>query len=205
MTKAGYFNVRLFFIEKKALLITIKYYQNYLTGYVMKRLILSIFIFFSPLACWSETYFVTGTVQSVEPVYTNSNLIVPERRCRNIKVPVYGQVTTSNGGASGADVLGGMVVGALIGKALTNDNNAAGVGAVMGGVVAAEQNKQTKTKIVGYNTQQRCEIIQVVQQQNAIQNYRVIYSWNGLTGSSLTNRYYELGSKIQIKVGLSLD
>ena len=170
----------------------------------MKRLFLSICIFFIPLTCWSETYFVTGTVQSVEPVYTNSNLIVPERRCRNIKVPVYGQVA-SNGGASGADVLGGMVVGALIGKALTNDNNAAGVGAVMGGVVAAEQNKQTKTKIVGYNTQQRCEIVQVVQQQNAIQNYRVIYSWNGLTGSSLTNRYYELGSKIQIKVGLSLD
>ena len=108
----------------------------------MKRLFLSICIFFIPLTCWSETYFVTGTVQSVEPVYTNSNLIVPERRCRNIKVPVYGQVA-SNSGASGADVLGGMVVGALIGKALTNDNNAAGVGAVMGGVVAAEQNKKT--------------------------------------------------------------
>ncbi len=170
----------------------------------MKRLFFLICIVFSPFACWSETYFVTGLVQSVEPVYSNSNLIVPERRCRNIKVPVYGQVA-SGSGASGADVLGGMVVGALIGKALTNDNNAAGVGAVMGGVVAAEQNKQTTTKIVGYNTQQKCEIVQVVQQQSAIQNYRVIYSWNGLTGSSLTNRYYELGSKIQIKVGLSLD
>ena len=69
----------------------------------MKSLFLSICIFFIPLASWSETYFVTGTVQSVEPVYTNSNLIVPERRCRNIKVPVYGQVTSSSG-ASGADV-----------------------------------------------------------------------------------------------------
>ena len=170
----------------------------------MIRFITLICLFFIPFASWSETYFVTGTVQSAEPVYTNSNLIVPERRCRNIKVPVYGQVV-SNSGTSGADVLGGMVFGALIGKALTNDNNAAGVGAVMGGVVAAEQGKQSKTKIVGYNTEQRCEIVQVVQQQNAIQNYRVIYSWNGLTGSSLTNRYYELGSKIQIKVGLSLE
>jgi hypothetical protein len=71
--------------------------------------------------------------------------------------------------------------------------------------VAAEQKRTSKTKIVGYNTQQRCEIVQVVQQKNAIQNYRVIYSWNGLTGSSLTNRYYELGSKIQVKVGLSLE
>jgi uncharacterized protein YcfJ len=170
----------------------------------MIRLLFLICLIFFPLKSWSESYFVTGTVQSLEPVYTNSSLIVPEKRCRNIKVPVYRQVV-SNSGASGADVLGGMVVGALLGKAFTNDNNAAGVGAVMGGVVAAEQKRTTKTKIVGYNTQQRCEIVQVVQQQNAIQNYRVIYSWNGLTGSSLTNRYYELGSKIQVKVGLSLE
>ena len=63
-----------------------------------------------------------------------------------MKVPVYGKVVSGNG-ASGADVLGGMVVGALLGKALTNDNNAAGVGAVMGGVVAAENKRKQQQRL----------------------------------------------------------
>ena len=167
----------------------------------LTTLILALFLFSSSFA---ETYYVTGTVQSIEPVYSSTNVYTPETRCRNVKVPVYGKVVSGNG-ASGADVLGGMVVGALLGKALTNDNNAAGVGAVMGGVVAAEQQKSTSTKIVGYNTQQSCEVIQVASQQNTIEHYRIIYSWNGLRGSSLTGRFYDIGSKIQIKVGLSLD
>ena len=106
----------------------------------MLKLITAILALFSFSNLFAETYFVTGTVQSIDPVYSSTNIYTPETRCRNIKVPVYGKVVSGNG-ASGADVLGGMVVGALIGKALTNDNNAAGVGAVMGGVVAAEQQK----------------------------------------------------------------
>ena len=170
----------------------------------MLKLITSILALFSFSTLFAETYYVTGTVQSIEPVYSNTNVYTPETRCRDVRVPVYGKVV-SGSGASGADVLGGMVVGALLGKALTNDNNAAGVGAVMGGVVAAEQQKKITTKIVGYNTEQRCEVVQTVSQQSAIKDYRVIYSWNGFTGSSLTGRYYEIGSKIQVKVGLSLD
>ena len=170
----------------------------------MSKFIAVILAIFSFSTLFAETYYVTGTVQSIEPVYSSTNVYTPETRCRNVKVPVYGKVV-SGSGASGADVLGGMVVGALLGKALTNDNNAAGVGAVMGGVVAAEKQKKITTKVVGYNTEQRCEIVQTVSQQSAIKDYRVIYSWNGFTGSSLTGRYYEIGSKIQIKVGLSLD
>ena len=169
----------------------------------MLKFIAPILALFSFSTVFAETYYVTGTVQSIEPIYSSTNVYTPETRCRNVKVPVYGKVV-SGSGASGADVLGGMVVGALLGKALTNDNNAAGVGAVMGGVVAAEQQKTT-TKVVGYNTEQRCEVVQTVSQQSAVKDYRVIYSWNGFTGSSLTGRYYEIGSKIQIKVGLSLD
>ena len=170
----------------------------------MLKLITSILALFSFSTLFAETYYVTGNVQSIESVYSSTNVYTPETRCRNVQVPVYGKVL-GGGGASGADVLGGMVVGALLGKALTNDNNAAGVGAVMGGVVAAEQQKKTTTKVVGYKTEQRCEVVQTVSQQSAIKDYRIIYSWNGFTGSSLTGRYYEIGSKIQIKVGLSLD
>ena len=170
----------------------------------MLKIIASILALLSFSTLFAETYYVTGTVQSIEPVYSSTNIYTPETRCRNVKVPVYGKVV-SGSGASGADVLGGMVFGALLGKALTNDNNAASVGAVMGGVVAAEQQKKITTKVIGYKTEQRCEVVQTVSQQSAIKDYRVIYSWNGFTGSSLTGRYYDIGSKIQIKVGLSLN
>ena len=126
----------------------------------MLKFITLILALFSVSTLFAETYYVTGTVQSIEPVYSSTNVYTPETRCRNVKVPVYGKVV-SGSGASGADVLGGMVVGALIGKALTNDNNAAGVGAVMGGVVAAEKQKKTTTKVVGYNTEQRLSLIHI--------------------------------------------
>ena len=92
----------------------------------MLKLITAILALFSFSNLFAETYYVTGTVQSIEPVYSSTNIYTPETRCRNVKVPVYGKVVSGNG-ASGADVLGGMVVGALIGKALTNDNNALGL------------------------------------------------------------------------------
>ena len=120
----------------------------------MLKLITAILALFSFSNLFAETYYVTGTVQSIEPVYSSTNIYTPETRCRNVKVPVYGKVVSGNG-ASGADVLGGMVVGALIGKALTNDNNAAGVGAVMGrsGCSRATKENNNKGRWLQYRTE----------------------------------------------------
>ena len=58
----------------------------------MLKLITAILALFSFSNLFAETYYVTGTVQSIEPVYSSTNIYTPETRCRNVKVPVYGKV-----------------------------------------------------------------------------------------------------------------
>ena len=54
-----------------------------------------------------------------------------ETVCNIVDVPIYGK---TGGGASAGDVLGGMIIGGLLGKGVTNKDNGAPVGAVIGGM-----------------------------------------------------------------------
>jgi len=78
-----------------------------------------------------------------------------ETVCNIVDVPIYGNV---GGGASGADVLTGMIIGGLIGKGVTNKDNGAAAGAVIGGVIAADKGNN-KEGIVGYRQEQQCNNI----------------------------------------------
>src|SRR6056300_1246658 len=64
---------------------------------------------------------------------------VPEtkRICETVQVPVYGVERRQT---NGADVLGGMIIGGILGKGLTGKDNGAAAGAVIGGIAAAETN-----------------------------------------------------------------
>ena len=73
--------------------------------------------------------------------------------CEVVQVPIYGQVGP---GASGTDVLTGMIIGGLIGKGATGKDNGAAAGAVLGGVIAADK-KNKKQQIVGYREEQVCK------------------------------------------------
>tara|TARA_R110000744_G_C19236231_1_gene548732 strand:- start:467 stop:943 length:477 start_codon:yes stop_codon:yes gene_type:complete len=69
--------------------------------------------------------------------------------CTWENVPVYGSGYTP----SGSSVLGGMILGGLLGKALTGDNNLALGGAVVGGVTAGESRG---SKIIGSRSERVC-------------------------------------------------
>jgi len=94
---------------------------------------------------------VTGTVKDF---YYNYTEVVPEtiRTCEMIQVPIYKEV---NKGASGADVFGGLLLGGLLGKAITGNDKGAAAGAVLGGITSAERNK-TKQVITGYRNVKDC-------------------------------------------------
>jgi uncharacterized protein YcfJ len=78
-----------------------------------------------------------------------------ETVCNIVDVPIYGNV---GGGASGTDVLTGMIIGGLIGKGVTDKDKGAAAGAVIGGMIAADK-KQSKEGIVGYRQEERCKNI----------------------------------------------
>ena len=73
-----------------------------------------------------------------------------KRLCEDMQVPIYG----IEGSVDGADVLMGMIIGGLMGKGLTGQDNGAAAGAVFGGVIAAD--KGSKRSIQGYKTETKC-------------------------------------------------
>lgn len=76
-----------------------------------------------------------------------------EKVCREFDVPIYGR---TGSGASAGDVLGGMIIGGIIGKGVTNEDQGAAAGAVIGGMIAADR-KTSQEQIIGYRQETRCE------------------------------------------------
>ena len=77
---------------------------------------------------------------------------VNRTECQNVQVPIYGN---AGGGASGADVLGGMILGGLLGKGVGGNDKGAAAGAILGGVIAADKG-QNKQRVVGYKQERQC-------------------------------------------------
>ena len=92
--------------------------------------------------------------ETVEDHFKTITKRVPytETVCNIVDVPIYGN---TSGGANAGDILGGMIIGGLLGKGVTNKDNGAAVGAVIGGMVAADK-KKGEEKIIGYKQEQRC-------------------------------------------------
>ena len=59
---------------------------------------------------------------------------VSERRCQDIKVPIYQQ----GGQASGGDVLLGAILGGLLGGGVSGKDEGAAIGALGGAIIANE-------------------------------------------------------------------
>jgi uncharacterized protein YcfJ len=89
---------------------------------------------------------------NVVDYYNNVVVSTPheKRLCEEYQVPIYGL----QGSVDGGDVLMGMIIGGLLGKGVTGQDNGAAAGAVFGGVIAAD--KANKTVIQGYKTETKC-------------------------------------------------
>ena len=131
---------------------------------------------------YAETF--RATITKVEPNWGYRDVSVPTTHCQNVEVPVYG--TVQGGGASGGDVLAGMIIGGLLGKGITNKDNGAAAGAVLGGVIAADKN-QSKQTITGYRTETQCQM-----ETRYEETERSIYSHS-------TVRFWHEGQRIELK------
>ena len=131
-----------------------------------------------------------GKVTNVKEVYTYTYVDKPENRCYDVSVPVY-----SNRHSDGGDVFLGMIIGGVLGKAVTGNDNGAAIGAVIGGVSSADKTRQVQ---VGTRVERQCETIYVQQRVPVITSYVVTYRWNGGLYTAETTEYFEIGDRVRI-------
>ena len=131
-------------------------------------------------------------ITKIEPRYQTSS--------QNVQVPIYG--TVQGQGATGGDVLAGMIIGGILGKGVSGNDKGAAAGAVMGGIIAADQGNGSKQVVTGYKTERQCSEVLVQQQVQTIKNYRITYKWQGMTGTSYTYNNYNIGDRIPVTVSI---
>lgn len=166
----------------------------------MKKFLLTtvIFAFSAGTAAIAET--VRARITYVEPRYETVTQYVTSTECYNVEVPVYG--TVQGGGATGGDVLAGMIIGGILGKGVTGNDNGAAAGAVMGGVIAADNGNRNRQVVTGYRTERQCNDVSVPTQVNQVRDYFIRFEWNGLTGSAYTYNQYNVGDRINATVNI---
>lgn len=157
-------------------------------------LVAALLAMLSPAFLSAESY---STVIKIKLKYQTKTITEPQRRCQNLEVPIYGILQTR--GASSSDVLGSMIIASLL------DGTVSGIdrGAVIGGLMAADQGQQIKRIIVGYRPERQCNLVQVNTEQSHIKNHRITYNCNGIRGKSYTYNNYRIGNQIPINVSIS--
>jgi len=167
----------------------------------MKK-ILSILSLVAMGACAAPAAAEKAIITEVEPNWTQVTRNVPVETCNMAQVPIYEQVTGQ--GATGLEVLFGALFGGLAGKAITDKDEGAAAGAIIGGAVAAEAGRAPQLRIVGYENKEICTTRYVNRTESIVKNYTIFYEWSGHYGSSVVNEQYIEGDYVDVDVSIRL-
>lgn len=142
----------------------------------------------------------TATVTAVEPRYEFVRVNTPVRQCQDVQVPIYGTVT--NNGNAGEGALLGMIIGGVIGDAVSGGNGEATAGgAIIGGIIGADRAQNGSRQVVtGYSTERQCSEVMQTTEQRQVRDYRITYEWNGVVGQSYTYNNYYVGQRIPVNI-----
>jgi uncharacterized protein YcfJ len=155
-------------------------------------------------AAVADTYTVNAEVTNVEANMISVDRAVPVERCELVRVPVTETRRSGGSGASSGDVLGGMILGGLIGKGASGDDQGAAIGAILGGMIAADNNRGSSYEVVtGYRNEQQCYTVNEYTTINTRDGSIVTYSWNGLVGQLHTYGTYNVGEEIRVNVTIN--
>tara|TARA_Y100000114_G_scaffold144460_1_gene153060 strand:- start:534 stop:1034 length:501 start_codon:yes stop_codon:yes gene_type:complete len=163
----------------------------------MKLFTSLLIVIVSTIPAYANT--VTATVSSIQPIYHNTTVRTPTNVCQDVEVPVYG--TVQGNGASSGDVLTGMIIGGLLGKGVSGNDKGAAAGAVLGGMISAD-NKKSKQVITGYRLERQCHTTYINETQRQLKHYKIWFTWNGIDGTAFTYNNYQIGDRIPVEVSL---
>jgi uncharacterized protein YcfJ len=149
-------------------------------------------------SAFAGSFTVEATVTDVAVMKSRVAESVPTSTCETVRVPI---TETRRQGGSGGDALAGMIIGGLIGKGATGNDQGAAVGAVIGGMMGAEGSSYQV--VTGYRNEQQCYETYTTQWREVIGGYEVDYTWNGLSGSVVTDTSYRVGDTILVNVTMN--
>jgi uncharacterized protein YcfJ len=133
----------------------------------MKKL-LFVSLLASPIAFASEP--------SVQHHYKDVTRSIPYQQCHMVDVPIYGNISSGRS-ASRGDVLEGMLIGGVLGKAITGHDKGAAVGAVIGGMESTT--RYNERGIVGYKQREKCVTRYDHQTQNVYSHSTATFNADG--------------------------
>jgi uncharacterized protein YcfJ len=138
----------------------------------------------------SQDAFTFVRVVHVQPNYATTHVNIPYTQCGMVNVPVYSKRNSGSG-----DVFTGMVIGGLVGNAIGGNDKSTALGAIIGGMAAAEPTPY----ISGYRTEQRCETVYTSQPQQILDGYTITYNHQNTNGVVYTPFYFQPGSLVSIR------
>lgn len=137
------------------------------------------------LAMATVTAAAADTVDRIK-VYDHTTTIVTQvpttqTRCQNIEVPIYEDVQVQGNAAGGA--LAGMIIGGILGKGVSGNDDGAAAGAIMGGLIGADKGSKPKTerRVVGYEKKRQCSevVVYVDQKEERYSHSTIRFYLNG--------------------------
>ena len=136
-------------------------------------------------------------VWHVEKVNRVVTQYVSERRCSMQQVPIY-QNQIVHGGSSNGDLLGAMIFGGILGKAIGDTDQAAAAGAIFGALTQNQNGTTTQKVITGYENRSICNNVSVPTQ---VSNSSYIIHWKSghRRGSFYSDSKYVVGDSVYVR------
>lgn len=140
----------------------------------------------------------TGEVIEIEPVYDQVAVQVPRHQCHTVRIPVYGNSYGYSSGGRLENVIGGMIIGGVLGRAATRDADGARAGAVIGGLLGTTAGGYHDRDVAGYRQDHRCsEYYSTEYQTQFVGNRVTVLDRHGNIHTTFTRQNVTLGQRIQ--------
>ncbi len=157
-----------------------------------------------PATAMGATTYDRARVVNVDPVYETVSYNVPVEQCREERVR-YAEPRRQRASATGP--LLGAILGGAIGNAVGHEkrNKQVGtvVGALLGGSIGADISRRHRNQhgsAVRYATEQICNVVHEVREEERAAGYNVTYVYAGETYTTRMHR--DPGDSIRVRVSV---
>ncbi len=153
-----------------------------------------------PTVAFAGTNYDRASVVAVEPVYEIVTHTVPREQCHEQQVE-YRQPTRAR--SITAPIIGAIIGGAIgnaVGHHKSNKQVGTVVGALLGGSIGADVARRNRydDAPVGYRTEEVCNVVQDIREEERLAGYDVTYRYAGSTYTTRMRNHP--GDSIRVRV-----